>query len=168
MAEGAAILGEAKVEKDGSWLADIPPYVSLRGPGNEEPGFLGVAHRPFQPRGPAVEDLRLGSGITMNRLDDRKAIGELLIGQPAVRRDDKVAQIGQHAGNPAKADQRQERDMPDQRSGSARCVHLAGAGRAAAIDSGTSPSTTISSGNFTAARPAKASAAKTKAVGRRR
>ncbi|HKO52022.1 MAG TPA: hypothetical protein VJV79_30140 [Polyangiaceae bacterium] len=29
MAEGAAILGEAKVESDGSWLADIPPYVPV-------------------------------------------------------------------------------------------------------------------------------------------
>lgn len=29
MAEGAAILGEAKVEADGSWLADIPPYVPV-------------------------------------------------------------------------------------------------------------------------------------------
>ena len=29
MAEGAAILGEAKVEADGSWLADLPPYVPI-------------------------------------------------------------------------------------------------------------------------------------------
>ena len=29
MAEGAAILGEAKVEADGSWLADLPPYVPV-------------------------------------------------------------------------------------------------------------------------------------------
>jgi hypothetical protein len=29
MAEGAAILGEAKVEQDGSWLADLPPYVPM-------------------------------------------------------------------------------------------------------------------------------------------
>jgi len=29
MAEGAAILGEAKVESDGSWLADLPPYVPV-------------------------------------------------------------------------------------------------------------------------------------------
>jgi len=29
MAEGAAILGEAKVEADGSWLANIPPYVPV-------------------------------------------------------------------------------------------------------------------------------------------
>ncbi|MEO7037419.1 MAG: hypothetical protein ABI548_25925 [Polyangiaceae bacterium] len=29
MAEGAAILGEAKVEADGSWLAKVPPYVPI-------------------------------------------------------------------------------------------------------------------------------------------
>jgi len=29
MAEGAAILGEAKVEADGSWLANLPPYVPV-------------------------------------------------------------------------------------------------------------------------------------------
>src|SRR4051812_36397579 len=63
---------------------DIPPYVSLRGPGNEEPGFLGVAHRPFHPRGPAVEDLRLANGVSMSRLDDRR---ELLAGFDTLRRD---------------------------------------------------------------------------------
>ena len=29
MAEGAAILGEAKIEKDGSWLANLPPYIPI-------------------------------------------------------------------------------------------------------------------------------------------
>jgi len=29
MAEGAAILGEAKIEADGSWLANLPPYVPV-------------------------------------------------------------------------------------------------------------------------------------------
>jgi hypothetical protein len=29
MAEGAAILGEAKVNKDGSWLAEVPPYIPM-------------------------------------------------------------------------------------------------------------------------------------------
>jgi len=29
MAEGAAILGEATVESDGSWLADLPPYIPM-------------------------------------------------------------------------------------------------------------------------------------------
>jgi hypothetical protein len=29
MAEGAAVLGEARVEADGSWLAEVPPYVPM-------------------------------------------------------------------------------------------------------------------------------------------
>jgi hypothetical protein len=29
MHEGAAVLGEAKVEKDGSWLASVPPYIPV-------------------------------------------------------------------------------------------------------------------------------------------
>jgi hypothetical protein len=29
MAEGAAILGEAKIEADGSWLANLPPYIPM-------------------------------------------------------------------------------------------------------------------------------------------
>jgi hypothetical protein len=66
--------------------ADIPPFVSLRGGGSIglEPGFLGMAHRPFTPSGPGVENLRLANGVTMNRLDDRKA---LLSSFDTVRRD---------------------------------------------------------------------------------
>ncbi|MBY0524604.1 MAG: DUF1501 domain-containing protein [Gemmataceae bacterium] len=64
---------------------DIPPYVSLRGMSiGQEPGFLGIAHRAFSPSGPGVENLRLGNGITMNRLDDRK---QLLGNFDTVRRD---------------------------------------------------------------------------------
>src|SRR6185369_12181247 len=29
MAEGAAILGEARVNSDGSWMAEVPPYVPM-------------------------------------------------------------------------------------------------------------------------------------------
>src|SRR5437763_1362301 len=44
----------------GSTNGDIPPFVSLHGmtPGTE-PGYLGIAHRPFAPNGPGVENLRL-------------------------------------------------------------------------------------------------------------
>src|SRR5205823_5207927 len=53
--------------------AEVPPYVSLRGMSRgTEPGYLGVAHRPFSPSGPGVENLRLASGVTVNRMDDRK------------------------------------------------------------------------------------------------
>jgi hypothetical protein len=70
----------------GSNAADIPPFVSLRGGGSIglEPGFLGMAHRPFTPSGPGIENLRLANGVTMNRLDDRKA---LLSSFDTVRRD---------------------------------------------------------------------------------
>src|SRR5581483_5935879 len=52
---------------------DVPPYVSLRGMGpGTEPGYLGVAHRPYTAEGPGINNLRLASGVDMNRLDDRK------------------------------------------------------------------------------------------------
>ncbi|WP_439631564.1 DUF1501 domain-containing protein [Gemmata sp.] len=65
---------------------DVPPFVSLRGSGSPglEPGFLGVSHRPFSPSGPGIENLRLASGIQVDRMDDRKN----LLGQfDTIRRD---------------------------------------------------------------------------------
>jgi uncharacterized protein (DUF1501 family) len=64
---------------------DIPPFVSLRGmaPGTE-PGFLGVAHRPFTPDGPGLENLRLASGVPAERMDSRKS---LLASFDSVRRE---------------------------------------------------------------------------------
>ncbi len=54
---------------------DIPPFISLRGMSiGQEPGYLGVAHRAFTPSGPGVENLRLASGVTMDRLEDRKTL----------------------------------------------------------------------------------------------
>ena len=42
----------------------MPPFVSLRGMSRgTEPGFLGVAHRPFTPSGPGMQNLRLASGV---------------------------------------------------------------------------------------------------------
>jgi hypothetical protein len=64
---------------------DIPPFVSLRGmtPGTE-PGFLGVAHRPFVPSGPGVENLRLPNGVSADCVDNRK---DLLAAFDNLRRD---------------------------------------------------------------------------------
>jgi hypothetical protein len=64
---------------------DVPGFVSLRGmnPGTE-PGYLGIAHRPFTPDGPGVQNLRLPGGVDMDRLDDRKT---LLTSFDSVRRD---------------------------------------------------------------------------------
>jgi uncharacterized protein (DUF1501 family) len=39
-----------------------------------EPGFLGIAHRPFAPSGPAARDLKLSRDVDGQRLDDRKAL----------------------------------------------------------------------------------------------
>jgi hypothetical protein len=65
--------------------ADVPPFVSLRGMSiGTEPGFLGVAHRPFSPEGPSKENLRLAQGVTASRMDDRK---DLLASFDTVRRD---------------------------------------------------------------------------------
>jgi hypothetical protein len=64
---------------------DIPPFVSLRGMSRgTEPGYLGIAHRPFTPNGDGVRNLQLPSSVSMERLDDRKG---LLDSFDQVRRD---------------------------------------------------------------------------------
>ena len=65
--------------------SDIPPFVSLRGmsPGTE-PGYLGVAHRPFTPDGAGFNNLRLASGVDTTRMQDRKS---LLSGLDNIRRE---------------------------------------------------------------------------------
>jgi hypothetical protein len=63
----------------------VPPFVSLRGmTTGTEPGFLGVAHRPFTPNGPGLENLRASSGMKDGRMEERKA---LLRGLDDIRRD---------------------------------------------------------------------------------
>jgi hypothetical protein len=49
-----------------------------------EPGYLGIAHRPFTPNGEGVRNLRLPGGVSMDRLEDRKT---LLSGFDSMRRD---------------------------------------------------------------------------------
>jgi hypothetical protein len=53
--------------------SDVPQFVSLRGgsPGTE-PGFLGIAHRPFTPGGAAMRNLLPARGIDGNRMEQRK------------------------------------------------------------------------------------------------
>src|SRR5579872_588324 len=64
---------------------DIPPFVSLRGMSvGTEPGYLGIAHRPFTPDGPGLQNLRLPGAVDTKRSDDRK---ELLASFDSVRRD---------------------------------------------------------------------------------
>jgi hypothetical protein len=68
-------LGAVVSKLRGSKGSDIPPFVSLRGmaPGTE-PGFLGVAHRPFTPDGPGLANLRLPGGVDKARAKDRKTL----------------------------------------------------------------------------------------------
>jgi hypothetical protein len=63
----------------------VPPYVSLRGMSRgTEPGYLGIAHRPFTSQGPGVQDLKLSNGVSEERFGQRKA---LLEGFDDVRRE---------------------------------------------------------------------------------
>jgi hypothetical protein len=51
----------------------VPPFVSLRGMSRgSEPGYLGIAHRPFTPGGQGNSNLRLANGVTSDRLGDRR------------------------------------------------------------------------------------------------
>jgi hypothetical protein len=62
---------------------EIPPFVSLRGMSvGCEPGFLGIAHRPFSPDGPGLENLRMRAKA--DAMEDRK---NLLASFDTIRRD---------------------------------------------------------------------------------
>ncbi len=55
----------------------VPPFVSLRGMSRgTEPGYLGIAHRPFTPGGQGNSNLRLANGVTVDRLEERKNLLE--------------------------------------------------------------------------------------------
>jgi hypothetical protein len=59
----------------GGSSGDIPPYVSLRGMGiGTEPGYLGVAHRPFTPDGQGLRNLHLAGGVDKVRMGHRKSL----------------------------------------------------------------------------------------------
>ncbi len=75
----------------GSQADTIPPYVNLNdlrlGPDSDDPEiprYLGPAHGPFRPSGPGLANLRLPTGISSERLDERKS---LLAGFDEVRRE---------------------------------------------------------------------------------
>jgi hypothetical protein len=53
--------------------APVPHFVSLRGMSRgTEPGYLGIAHRPFTPGGQANSNLRLANSVTEDRLHARR------------------------------------------------------------------------------------------------
>lgn len=72
-------MGSVVAKLQGPTDPSVPPYVSLcytctHGPYNEPgPGFLGTALQPFQPSGPARNDMTL-RGVTVERLADRKTL----------------------------------------------------------------------------------------------
>lgn len=66
---------------------DLPPYVALGGEFLSDPGdpaYLGMAHRPFTPTGPGLDNLGLAKELSLERLADRKA---LLASLDTLRRD---------------------------------------------------------------------------------
>jgi hypothetical protein len=68
-----SVVSKVRAELSGS----VPPFVSLRGMSKgTEPGFLGIAHRPFTPGGPGNANLKLANGVTADRLNDRRGLLE--------------------------------------------------------------------------------------------
>jgi hypothetical protein len=66
-----SVVSKLRSETNGA----VPPFVSLRGMSRgSEPGYLGIAHRPFTPSGPGNANLKLANGVTVDRLDDRKGL----------------------------------------------------------------------------------------------
>jgi hypothetical protein len=64
---------------------DVTPFVSLRGMARgTEPGYLGVAHRPFTPGGEGLRNLQYAGGVNAERMEDRKS---LLSAFDDIRRD---------------------------------------------------------------------------------
>ncbi len=69
----------------GNANADIPPFAGLYGMSiGNEPGYLGVAHRPFTPGSQGNANLALPGGIDTGRNHDRR---QLLQNFDALRRD---------------------------------------------------------------------------------
>lgn len=65
----------AVISKLRSQATDVPPFVSLRGlSAGLEPGYLGVAHRAFTPEGPGIRNLQVPNGVSVQRLEDRRAL----------------------------------------------------------------------------------------------
>lgn len=64
----------------------MPGFVSLRGMSRygTEPAALGLAHRPFTPSGPALENPSLPKGVSAERVADRR---DLLTRFDTIRRD---------------------------------------------------------------------------------
>ncbi len=59
----------------GKQRAGMPAYVSLSyNAMGEDPAYVGAAHRPFVPSGPGLNNLSLVSGVSLERLADRRRL----------------------------------------------------------------------------------------------
>src|SRR5437899_6214830 len=78
---GWPCLGSVLSKLHGSVERSVPPFIGLaprmghmEWADNGEPGFLGVAHAPFQPNKGSGKDDMVLNGVTLDRLADRKAL----------------------------------------------------------------------------------------------
>ncbi len=75
----------SRVRSQRADASTTPGFVSLRGTDiGTEPGYLGIAYRPFTPNGPGVENLRPQPSINAERTQQRR---DLLASFDGVRRD---------------------------------------------------------------------------------
>jgi hypothetical protein len=66
-----SVVSKLRADNNGA----VPPFVSLRGMSRgTEPGYLGIAHRPFTPGGAGNANLRLAKGVSLDLLDDRRGL----------------------------------------------------------------------------------------------
>lgn len=75
-------IGAVMSKTQGSMNGQVPTFVSLNGFGSD--GFLGPIHGAYRPDGPGRENLKLNSSVSLNRLNDRRA---LLTGLDKLRRE---------------------------------------------------------------------------------
>ena len=84
---GRPSVGSVMSRLQGPVDPSVPPFVGLANAGvwkdPGRPGFLGPAHAPFQPDGPAMANMKL-RGITLDRMADRR---RLLDSFDGLRRD---------------------------------------------------------------------------------
>ena len=63
--------------RDGAQRNGMPHYVALGGENGSDPGdpsYLGTSFRPFTPGGPTMQSLRLTPDVSLDRLNDRRAM----------------------------------------------------------------------------------------------
>lgn len=71
------VFGSVVSRMSGGTRDGMPPYVALGGENGSDPAdpaYLGNAHRPFAHSGAGMQNLRLTPEVTLDRLNDRRAI----------------------------------------------------------------------------------------------